>query len=242
MASGDNERHEEDIMHDMPPADGSPTSFLGAIEAIISNWFSDKQFCTLGKVEEYDREKHEAVVQPMVKIVGTAGHEVEPAKVKCTVHRFSACGYVIDMPIQKGDTGWIIAADVDTTESKKSKEVELPLSLIRNQYRFGYFIPDAFGKRPVNEDDKEGNRLVIASEDYNQRISIGQSDIQVQCGRLIIDAESIEMTAVERLEFNCPSIRLNGKVNMKPGFSGTLNMFTIANVQDGIVTGVYKEP
>lgn len=242
MASGDNERHQEDIFHDIPPADATPSTFIGAVENICANWFADKQFCCLGKIEVYDREKHIAIVQPMVKRVGAQGHTVDPPKVVCTVRRLSACGYLIDIPINVGDTGWVIAADVDTEEAKKSKEVELPPSMLKNQFRYGFFIPDAFGERPLNDDDKENNRLVISTDDGRQRISMGQSDIRIVGSRLIVDMESIELTAQQFIALNAPSIRNNGKVNMKPGATGAITMFSIANVQDGIVTGIYPEP
>lgn len=242
MASGDNERHQDDIFHDIPPADAYTSTFVGAVESIAANWFSDKQFCCLGKIEVYDRDKHLAIVQPMVKRVGIQGHSVDPPKVVCTVRRLSACGYLIDMPIKVGDTGWIIAADCDTEEAKKSTEIELPPSMIKNQYSFGFFIPDAFGERPLNDDDKSDNRLVISTDDGRQRISIGQSDIRIDGGRVLVSADAIELTAHERIALNAPCIRFNGKITTKTGASGAITLSSIATVQDGIVTGIYPEP
>lgn len=242
MASGDNERHQEDVMHDRPGQMAFSGTFVGAIRAIAEQMLANQEFVTIGKVEEYDRAKHVAIVQPMVKFVGPQGHTVNPSLVVCNVWRYSCGGFTIDLPIKKGDTGWLIASDNDTTNAKKSTDIELPPTLGHHEYAYGFFIPDKFGEMPLNDDVMENNRLVIQTHDGSQCISMGQSDLKIVCSRFIVDAETVDITGHTQIHLDSPSVKLKGKVSLKPGASGAITFANIAMVHDGIVTGIYPEP
>lgn len=212
------------------------------IRLLCEEMIDSRQHVMLGKVKIYDREKHMAYVQPMVKMVGNTGKELELKPILCSVHRFSAHGYVIDMPLAEGDTGWIIAADFDTSNAKESTDPEPPTDMRRNRYSFGFFLPDAFGEKPMLDDDLAG-RLVLQTTDASQRISIGPGDIQIECGSIKISSQGqIELSAKDKIVLNAPEVKNNAKISMPQGATGVITPATIAYVNEGLVTGITPEP
>lgn len=243
MAACDNCLGSDQVMNDVPmPGSINSDSVRNAIRRIVEEVLDERQHVMMGKVTVYDREKHLAYVKPMVKMVGNMGHELELAPIRCTVHRFSAHGYVIDMPLSEGDTGWIIAADTDTSNAKQSTDPEPPTDLRKNRYSFGFFIPDQFGEKPLHDEDLAG-RLVIQTTDGSQRISMGAGDIQIKCGSITIESQGqIELSAKDKIIFNSSEMLNNAKQTNPTGYTGMLTPATIACVNDGLVTGIMPEP
>lgn len=107
------------------------------------------------------------------------------------------CGqYLIDVPIDVGDTGWLISADRDTTNVKDlcvhSVNGDLDEWKQQNPYtdevksfNFGFFIPDRWGgdynrdaehNAQLSGSSEDADRLVIQSADGNQKISMRHYD------------------------------------------------------------------
>ena len=158
-------------------------------------------------IVSYDRATHVAIVQPLNNRVDIQGRELQRAQMKVTVMRHYAGKYLIDFPLEVGDTGWVIACDRDSSAIKQynpdvngvMKGVNIPITGELHQYHFGYFIPDRWGS--VYNTDSEHNaklskgeidekRLVIQSADGSQRISIGQCDIKVYSTNTTINTTS----------------------------------------------------
>lgn len=235
-----NERGADDIYKAAPSfsfADiGDPTA---VIAYLIGQQLIKEECVTPGIVEIYDRKKHIAFVRPSVKLVGTCGECIKRCPVQCTVMRHYAGNYLIDVPILKGDTGWIVGADVDTENVKESKEPEVPNSLQHHKFRFGFFIPDRWGEYELHEEDIKESRLVIQSKDGSQCVSIGMSDIKIRSGKTIIQTDELEVNAQSNIHFNAPDIFCNGKFHNSTGANGAISAISIATVNDGVVTGIY---
>ena len=147
------------------------------------SFISDVSVTMPCKVVEYDRATHKADLQILYNYKLLDGQTMRGCVMRgITIRRMMAGGFLIDFPVQKGDTGWLIATDRDATLSKKNKIPATPASPYPNQYESGFFIPDQWGDEASNEITISGDdaqRLVIQSKDGTQRISVGTSDIKV---------------------------------------------------------------
>jgi hypothetical protein len=108
-----------------------------------------------------------ALVKPLVKfVVSTDNGDVPIDRPPCTVPVFQTCrgGYMIDLPLFKGDTGLLIAMDRDSSTARAANSFRLweeqndedeetvkntgatpPDGFIYTSFEFGVFIPMAFG-------------------------------------------------------------------------------------------------
>ena len=158
-------------------------------------------------IVSYDRATHIAIVQPLNNRVDIQGRELQRAQMKVTVMRHYAGKYLIDFPLEVGDTGWVIACDRDSSAIKQynpdvngvMKGVNIPITGELHQYYFGYFIPDRWGDKyntdsehnaQLSKGEIDEKRLVIQSADGSQRISIGQCDIKVYSTNTTINTTS----------------------------------------------------
>lgn len=240
MAASDNERSCDDIMKSSSSFPlGLIGSTLGALETLVENGIRATEGVMYGKIETYDRKTHTALVKPMVKILGTNGEELERCAIPCTVLRCYSGNFLIDMPLDKDDTGWIIAADRDTTAAKQSNEPENPTTLEMKKFRFGFFIPDkAYGDFDLHPDDIDNQRMVIQTKDGSQRISLGYSDIKIYGGKITIQGDEVEIKANSTIKMDAPNIKTNGKEKVAGGCTGVISGAVTATVVDGIVTGI----
>lgn len=165
-----------------------------AIEEAIANSIGEMQSVTPARIISYYRNSHYALVEPLVMKTSATEYKRMPLYV-CTVRRLFAGRFLIDIPLNIGDTGWLIASDADTDFVKQrclnnngDADVEvnaqqLPNTERTHRYEFGFFIPDRWGdKYMVDEnhvthfDDEDNDRLVIQTEDGKQRVSFKNVD------------------------------------------------------------------
>lgn len=115
-------------------------------------------------VIEYDRNKHVALVQPLVKRVDVMGNTLDLPQMYVTVKRTYSGDFLIDVPLHPNDTGWVIASSRDTSlvksknpDSKGDFEgTDVPNTSSLHKYIYGYFLPDRWGDAymPKEEADK----------------------------------------------------------------------------------------
>lgn len=133
------------------------------------------------KILSYDRSTHVANVRVMFNWELPDGSVMNGCDINgITLRRMFAGGFLIDFPINEGDTGWIIATDRDATTVKTNRIPSLPASPFCNSYASGFFIPDQWGSNDdlgINIADE--GRLVVQNADGTQKISIGTGDIKV---------------------------------------------------------------
>lgn len=148
-----------------------PLSFSAAIEHLCEHIRQGIESCIPAQFVEYDnRDKGLAVVSPLVKFPYVSGNKTvwkERPQFTVRVLRVKSGGFWFEMPLKKGDTGWIIAADRDTSfaisrnanvdESKNTKEngggPQEYSNFNKLKYSFGFFLPDGY----CNLHSKEGH-------------------------------------------------------------------------------------
>jgi len=149
---------------------------VAAFDTYIRNTLTRTECCMPGIVLSFDRISHTALIQPLCDFVTNTGDSVQRKPITMHVWRFACGGKIIDFPMRKGDTGWIIASDYDSflqkinnsnIDESKNKGSLNPNTAESHSYRHGFFMPDNFCSFPdierfgddlvLGEYDKEGN-------------------------------------------------------------------------------------
>ena len=128
-----------------------------------------------------DRNTGYAIVQPLVKIK-TPVDTVERGKYLLPIHHIQHGTFMVDAPLVKGDTGWIVAGDRDNTNvlaansaiqgaesgigehdaqgvPRGNQGPQEPTQRNTHRFLYGFFLPDKWGGVPLPEEFK--NSLVI---------------------------------------------------------------------------------
>ena len=168
------------------------------------------------RIEKYDRAKHLADLRVMINWELLDGQIIEGCTIyDVTIRRMYAGGFIIDFPIQVGDTGWLIATDRDLDTVKANRIPSLPSSPFRNTYASGFWIPDLWGSEddlnnanpeemriPLKIDSSDEGRLVIQNAKGTQKISVGQDDIKVFATTATVTAESVNINGPTNIKGN----------------------------------------
>ena len=128
-----------------------------------------------------DRNTGYAIVQPLVKIK-TPVDTVERGKYLLPIHHIQHGTFMVDAPLVKGDTGWIVAGDRDNTNvlaansaiqgaesgigehdaqgvPRGNQGPQEPTQRNTHRFLYGFFLPDKWGGVPLPEEFKDS--LVI---------------------------------------------------------------------------------
>ena len=198
----------------------------GCFNELFRNKFMGLECCIPAIVISYDRPSHIATVQPAVNLVLANGKTTERPKISMSVMRMSSGGFLLDMPIAAGDTGWIVASDRDSTVVKQNSKKAPPLSLDMHKYEHGFFVPDKWGTVSVDNDDADS--LILVSPDGKNKIRINNSGISI---------------------ISTNAISLNGNVNVSGNItasgnaviSGSLTADKIFMTIDGVSKQIVKD-
>lgn len=167
-------------------------SASGIISEVLADFARSFECCMPAVVVSYDRTTHLAVVQPAINIVMTTGENVTRAQIRVSVWRFMCGGYLVDLPILAGDTGWIVAADRETSLFKGSKKASPPNTYETHKYSQGFFIPDRFGSLALAGEDA-GN-MVFQNAGGTEKISIGAGSMKITSAALTISCPVVNFT------------------------------------------------
>lgn len=143
-------------------------------------------------VESYDASTNQITVRPAINVSLTTGEFLRRDVIKVTAWIFGAGGFFMRPPYKKGDTGWLIASDNDTSLFKQGKKIADANTNQKHRYSFGYFIPDKINGFSVSADDN--NRFVIQNDSGTERISIGANDTKIFSTNLSIQAANVNIT------------------------------------------------
>jgi len=164
----------------------------GIIQEVLATFSRGFECCIPAIVVSYDRSKHEAVVQPAVNILMTNGKQVERAQVAATVWRFMCGGYLVDLPINAGDTGWLVASDRESTSVKQFGRTAPPQTYETHKYENGFFIPDKWGS--VSLAGEDAGNMVFQNAEGTEKISIGANSTKITSAALTIVCPTTNFT------------------------------------------------
>lgn len=163
------------------------------IDASIKKAMKNLQTCIPAIVKQVI-SRSQVMVTPAVLQVDSEWNSVQWADITLPVLTPCGGGVFMSYPVAVGDTGWILAGDVDPSLFFKSLKQEEPNTLQRHNYQFGVFIPDKINNYNVSEDDS--NSLVISTLDGNTKISLSGSGITITSNSTLnINAQNVNITS-----------------------------------------------
>lgn len=146
-------------------------------------------------VEEYDRTRNIAKIQPAPSIKNPDGTYTKRAAMWLPVWNFGGGGFIINFPLQKGDSGFIIASDVDTSAFWAKKEEYNPATIGQHKYEFGWFVPDVRSYSEISISPEDDNKLVIQNLNGSTKFTISQNgEISLTANKLKVSAPLSEFT------------------------------------------------
>ena len=144
----------------------------------------------------------EVIVSPAVQQIDVNWKSVEWADIKLPVHSPSGNAILCSSPLTVGDTGWIIAGDLDPTLF--FNDMERPArqnTMDRHNYQFGFFLPDKIKGFEISGDDDGG--WYIGTADGKTKIVLKDGEVSiVSKSTLKITAENVSINGSSKVEIN----------------------------------------
>lgn len=162
------------------------------IEYLLSDFAKRFQTCIPAKVVQVI-SRDTVKVSPTVLQSDSEGNPIDWADITTTVLTPFSGGLIISMPLAVGDTGWLVAADLDTSLFKKNKKSSQQVSYTRHLYQYGFFVPDAINGYTISDDDS--GAIVISTLDGTTKIALSDGNIDIKSSNTLkINAKSVNIT------------------------------------------------
>ncbi|MBR2659347.1 hypothetical protein IKD60_01155 [Candidatus Saccharibacteria bacterium] len=129
-------------------------------------------------IETFDRTKARATVKPAFMAKQSDGSSVEQDYLYDVPVRFGGGGgFAASLPLQKGDTGWLIFCDRDLSAFKENRTVS-PLNTDRmHAQEDSFFLPDAMQSNSVSASDD--GKAVFQALDGSVKVAMSAALVEV---------------------------------------------------------------
>ena len=165
------------------------------INEAIKKAIKELQTCIPAIVKKVN-SRGEVVVSPAIQRTSPDWVSLPWASMTLPVYTPAGGNGVISVPVSVGDTGWIIAGDLDPSlyfkdPSKPSRQNMFD----RHSYKYGFFMPSAMNNFTVDSGDNGG--FVI---------KVGDAKIVVKDNEITIEGNN-------ELKINAKSVKISGENN-----------------------------
>lgn len=157
-----------------------------AFDYILENENKKLNVCLPAVVLEYDRTNNVAIVVPAINIASETGEFIKQPSLNVSVLQPAGGGFIISLPMKKGDTGFLIFCDKDISLFKQHKKIINPNTNRSHALEDCFFIPDFINHKP-NVGDFDN--LIIQKTDGTCKISISNDDISIIAPKLKIQGD-----------------------------------------------------
>lgn len=157
------------------PADLTTTA--GMLDYIYRCNSMATENCMPAIVEEYDRAKNIVTIKPAINITAATGETIERESMTATVMAMCGGKFVVNFPLEKGDTGWLITADRDISLFREQRKVINANTNRIHSIEDSFFIPDRVNDFKVEAEDEKN--LVIQNLGRNIKISLAEDYIKI---------------------------------------------------------------
>ena len=179
----------------MKPVNINPfaNDLYGMVGQMIKKALYSFQTCIPAIVKEVGENRGYVVATPAVQQSDVQQESVPWADIKLPVYTPFSNSVLISCPLAGGDTGWIVAGDLDPSlfladTSKAAKQGVFT----RHEYQFGFFIPCKLGEYSVESD--ESDAFIVKYGDT--KITINGDEMTISSSKpLKINAKSVSITS-----------------------------------------------
>ncbi len=160
-------------------------------------------------VVSYNAATNRAVVKPLSVMVDSAGRQIEREPIgDIPVYRYGGGGFVVTLPVQPGDFGWLKASDRDITHNLTTTGTQArPQTGRTHSFSDGMFYPDTAANVP----GASGSEMSMRSISGGSKLTVGSGDIG-------IDSSNIGLTS-STMTATIPTTTWDGDITMPPGRS-----------------------
>jgi len=171
-------------------------SLPGIIKTALVKFQQNLQIKLPCVVTKVDRNKNRVNVVPLIRIIKTDGTTIKRAEVpSIPIKNLSTRNYIINLPIEVGDYGWIETSDRDISLFLQTYQESKPNTLRKNDFADATFFPDTINHNNWDIASEDANNLVIQYKGNSTKISIGEN-------KIILQAETIEQRATNHIFTN----------------------------------------
>lgn len=161
------------------------SNLAAIINAAIKKYFQQFQTCIPAIVKEVV-SRDTVIVIPAVQQIDSKWKSVPWASIKLPVCTPGGNKVFQSWPLAAGDTGWIIAGDLDPSLFFKDTSRPQRQNLMnRHEYQFGFFVPDMINGYSVSADDD--GQMVISTTDGKNKIVLGDNGLKIKADSVIIE-------------------------------------------------------
>lgn len=195
------------------------SDLLSFIRDAIKNEIYNIQTCIPAIVTKVIR-RDKVLVSPAVQPTNSEGELIEWAQIPLRVHTPAGGGAIISFPLKKGDTGWIIAGDLDPSLFLQKPIRPAGQNVFnRHDYQFGFFMPDKLADYQIEGD---ADALIIQTTD-GTRVLIKDGKIDIKStGTLNINAQNVTINGTDWATHTHQVGTLTVPVTGKEGASSTI--------------------
>lgn len=165
----------------------------GYINEAIKKAIKELQTCIPAIVKSVN-SRGEVVVSPAIQRTSPDWESLPWAAMTLPVYTPAGGNSVISVPVSAGDTGWIIAGDLDPSlYFKNPKQPSRQNMFDRHNYKYGFFVPSAMNNFSVSSSDDGG----IVIQTGNSKIVVKGNEITIDSNdELKVNAKTVKITSV----------------------------------------------
>lgn len=175
------------------------TDPVGLITEVVKKYINQMQTCIPAIINSVDADRRHVTATPAVQRLDSKWSTVPWAGIKLPVLALFGGGIIVSWPLQAGDTGWIVAGDLDPSLFfQDPSRPQRQKTFDRHSYQYGFFIPDKIGQYNISSEDD--GALVIQDE-------TGATKISLKSG-------TINITSSDTLNINGQTVNIKGNGNV----------------------------
>lgn len=162
------------------------------INEAIKKAIKEMQTCIPAIVKEV-KGRNQVIVSPAIQKTSPAWQSLPWADIVLPVYAPQGGNGIISVPVSAGDTGWIIAGDLDPSLYFQNPSKPATQNVFdRHNYQYGFFMPCKFGDFGISSDDDGG----IVIKNGNTKIVVKGNEIDiVSDNQLKINTSSANITS-----------------------------------------------
>ena len=150
----------------------------GAFNEVLNAFLNSTDDMLPATVVSYNRATNRATVQPSIQMQATNGQIITRARIASVpVFQFGGGGFVISMPLNAGDKGWIKSNDRDISLFMQGFNQAPPNTEFFHSFSNSVFIPAVLTGYVLASED--ASNLVIQSLDGTEKLAFWQNFIKM---------------------------------------------------------------
>ena len=203
------------------------TNIQQYINEAIKNALKRFQTCIPAIVKTV-KSREQVVVSPAIQLTDASWKTIPWADIQLPVYTPAGGAGLMSFPLSPGDTGWIIAGDLDPTLFYQDPTKPARQGVFdRHNYQYGFFLPCKMKNYGIDSSDDGG--IVIKTSDA--KIVIKDNEITVEGGNeLKVNAKTVKITS------NGNNVTIDG-VNFKNHTHSGSTLTTTATVGSSATPG-----